>query len=117
MREAAADFAEGLVGQGRLLPREKGGLVELLLALPSAPLEFAESGKQVKVGPQEWLKGLLERMPVSVDYSERAAGAALPADDPQAIAQAAVELQDREAREGRTLSPAMAVRRVLGGVR
>ena len=76
-REKALEFAEGHVQAGRILPRQKTGLAELLLTLPEAPLEFAdgEGGQTVKAAPRTWLEQFLNDLPAQVDYSERTAGA------------------------------------------
>lgn len=119
-RAGVSEFAEGLVKAGRLLPRDRVAVVELMLALPAVPIEFAEGGTQRSVEPATLLRSILERLPVQVDFAERSAGAgasAVDTADPQAIAQAAEELMSTEAREGRHLSPAAAVRRVLGARR
>lgn len=74
-REKALEFAEGHVQAGRLLPRQKTGLVELLLALPDAPLAFADgdSGQTVSVAPRAWLQQFLNDLPAQVEFSERTA--------------------------------------------
>lgn len=114
-----ASFVESLVGDGaRVLPRDKAPLVELLSALPEQTLSFAEEGaaEPKTVDALGFLRDFLSRLPPQVDFAERAQTAEIPdTDDPRAIAQAAMELQSQEAREGRTLSPAAAVRRVLRG--
>ncbi|MFO7061953.1 peptidase, partial [Pseudomonas aeruginosa] len=47
-RNEIAEFAEGLVKSGQLLPRQKAAVIELLVNLPAdAPLEFAEGDGQV----------------------------------------------------------------------
>lgn len=73
-REVTA-FAEVQVKAGKILPRQQAGLIELLLALPEAPLEFAEAGRTVKTEPRAWLEQFLATLPAQVDYAERTAGA------------------------------------------
>jgi hypothetical protein len=72
-RKEAAEFAETHVKAGRLLPRQKASLTELLLALPVAPLEFADDGKTIKSSAREVLEHLIESLPVQVDFAERSA--------------------------------------------
>lgn len=76
-RDDAAEFAEQLVNDGKLLPRQKAGVVELLLAFPAGTvLNFAEAeGQDAKdTGAQEVLRALLTDLPVRVDFSEKSQG-------------------------------------------
>lgn len=75
-RRVAIEFAETHVKAGRLLPRQKAGLTELLLSLPAAPLEFADDGKTIKSSAREVLEHLIESLPVQVDFAERSAAEA-----------------------------------------
>lgn len=71
-RDDAASFAEQLVQDGKLLPREKEGVVALLLSLPaSAALNFAEGDTQVTKPAGEFLRGFLGNLPKRIDYSEK----------------------------------------------
>lgn len=79
-----AEFAEALVKDGKLLPRHKAPVVELLMALPAdKPLEFAEGEATVSKPGAEVLRGLLGDLPKQIDYQEkaRAEGAQTPAAD------------------------------------
>lgn len=80
VRADIAAFAEKLIGEGRLLPVDKPGLVEFVAGVPAdTVLEFAAvDGRTVKTAPRAWLEGFLKRLPVQVDYAERSAGAAAP---------------------------------------
>jgi len=72
-----AAFAETLVQEGRLLPRDKAGVVEFLAAIPAERvIEFADGGQVVKPTARAWLDDFLKRLPVQVDFGERTAGAA-----------------------------------------
>jgi len=77
-RAAAVAYADTQVQAGKILPRQKAGLVELLLALPDAPLEFAENGQTVKTEPRVWLEQFLTALPVQISYAEHSAGANAP---------------------------------------
>ncbi|WP_444811068.1 hypothetical protein ACT6SE_22105 [Stenotrophomonas sp. LC732] len=72
-REDAASFAETLVTEGKLLPRQKAGVVELLLALPAGgqALNFAEGDNQVSKPAEQVLRELLTAMPKAIDFSEK----------------------------------------------
>ncbi|ULU26600.1 phage protease [Dyella terrae] len=69
-RNDAADFAENLVKEGRLLPREKASVVELLLALPGAdaPISFAEGETTVSKPAADAFRELLKGLPTRVHY-------------------------------------------------
>lgn len=83
-QQAVADataFAERLVAEGRVLPADRSALVRLLVASPAeSVLEFADaSGQAVMTPTRDWLRGFLGRLPVQVDFAERApAGAEAP---------------------------------------
>ena len=113
-RADCLSFAEGLIKEGRVLPRERQGLVALLAGLSGEPhADFAEEGAADK--PQtsaDWLRGFLSRLPVQVDFSERTgAGAgdvnAKPAD--AEIARKARTYRDEQAKAGIAVSFAEAV--------
>ncbi len=114
-REVTA-FAEIQVKAGKILPRQQAGLIELLLALPEAPLEFAEAGQTVKTEPRAWLEQFLTALPAQVDYAERTAGTGgngPPMDeDPTAIARRAQAYLSEQTAAGVTLSFADAVHHV-----
>lgn len=71
-REDAASFAETLVTEGKLLPREKSAVVELLLALPGAdaPLSFAEGDATVSKPGGDVLRGFLGGLPKRIEYGK-----------------------------------------------
>lgn len=72
-REEAATFAAQLVDDGKLLPRHKAPVIELLLALPAdKPVEFAEGDGTVSKPGAEVLRELLGSLPEQVNYAEKA---------------------------------------------
>lgn len=71
-RDDAVSFAGQLVTDGRLLPRHKEPVVELLLALPAAPLSFAEGDATVSKPGAEVLRELLTSLPKQIDFAEKA---------------------------------------------
>lgn len=74
IRAADTAFAEALIKEGRVLPRDRAGLVAVLAALKGhAALEFAEGGEVVKRTPRAVLDQFLKALPVQVDFSERSA--------------------------------------------
>lgn len=76
-REDVAAFAEGLVTDGKLLPRNKAPVIELLLALPAGaqPLNFADGDTQVTKPAEQVLRELLDGMPKVVDFAEKSRAA------------------------------------------
>ena len=72
----AQNFAEQLVSQGRVLPRDEAPLAALLTTLPEdATVNFAEGDSEVvKPGPAAtFFRQFLSSLPVQVDFSERSA--------------------------------------------
>ena len=71
-REDAVAFAETLVADGKLLPRQKSSTVELLLAVPvGTALNFAEGDQQISKQAGDVLRALLTDMPKQVDFAEK----------------------------------------------
>lgn len=65
-------YVEGLVKDGRLLPRDQAPLVEFMAALDEATvIEFAEGSETKKEPRGKWLREFLGRLPQQVDYVER----------------------------------------------
>lgn len=66
----------GLIKEGRVLPKDKNGLLAYMSAdKPSDVIEFAENGAVVKQSSNDWLVGFLKALPVQVEFAELAAGA------------------------------------------
>ena len=85
-RQETVAFCEQLVTEGRLLPRDQEAMAQFMESLPTeATVTFAEGDSQVpRPGqPAAFLKQFLSRLPVQVDFSERAPGTG---DDPPATA-------------------------------
>lgn len=69
-----SSFAEELTDSGRLLPRDKDGLIAFMASIhPEATIEFAEGDATRKPATGEWLRTFLKELPVQVDYTERSA--------------------------------------------
>lgn len=118
-RTAVTEFAEGLVAHGKLLPRQKLPMVELILSLPAAPLEFAEGDQQVTKGGEEVLRDFLDSLPPQVDFAEKSRSSVrdLDVDDANAIAAKATAYQTEQRQAGREISISQAVSHVTKGVR
>ena len=75
--QANADFVEGLVQQGKVLPTEKTGIVAMMAALgQGAEIEFAEGDQVKKVNSLEYYKATLQARPKVIDFQERSGGQA-----------------------------------------
>lgn len=117
IRSEVANFAEMLIQQGRVLPRDKTGLVEFMAAIPAdSVLEFSEEGQISKPKARAWLDEFLKRMPVQVDFSERTAGnggdSISATDDPTVIARRAQSYLAEQTAAGVILNFAEAVHHV-----
>ena len=79
----ATDFAERLVSEGRILPRDQAPLTALLAAVPATgdpTVEFSEDGSAAATARPAgaYLRHLLAGLPVQVDYAERAGAGRTP---------------------------------------
>lgn len=91
-------FADALIQQGRLLPRDQPGVVELLNAVADlAPVQFAADGQGVEHTPRQWLEAFLKRLPVQVEYAERTRPDA-EADRPRVLSRRDFDALDPSAR-------------------
>lgn len=74
--KASKEFAESLVSDGKILPRDRDAVAQLLHVLPNeATVNFAEGdAEQVKDDKAStFLRDFLTRLPIQVDYAERSA--------------------------------------------
>lgn len=108
-----------LIAAGKILPKDKAGLVAFMEALPADGIvEFGEGDKKEKKPTIDWLRGFLSTLPKAVEFKERGAGGAdteLSADPLHKAAQLsrlAVEFQQSEQKAGRTVDIASAVAHV-----
>lgn len=73
-RTDATDFADQLVDQGKVLPKDKATVVELLLALPTdKPLSFADGDDQVEKPAADLFRAFLDGLPKQIEFGERSA--------------------------------------------
>ncbi|HBV4372326.1 TPA: peptidase [Klebsiella pneumoniae] len=116
-RTAIVGFADGLVKSGRLLPRQKNSVVEVLVNLSQEPVSFSEGDATVSKTPEELLREILSTKPAVVDFSEKSGTADEPVDfaDASALATAAQSYQAEQAKNGRTISMTDAVNHVTKG--
>ncbi len=69
-----ASFADQLMDDGKLLPRDRDGLVAFMAGLTdSDTVSFAEGETTVSKPCNEWLREFLQRLPQQVDFAERSA--------------------------------------------
>ncbi len=119
-RQAHADYAETLIGQGRLLPRERDGLLAFMDALPETELAFGEGDGAFKGLSETWLKRFLDGLPVQVDFAERAGPEGKPRPgrfsappehqvDPERLALHAQALAYQEAHQGTSYADAVTI--------
>lgn len=64
-------FAEQLVKDGRLLPKDKPGLVEFMGSLkPEVVLEFGEGEAKTKTALLSWFKSFMTALPKAIEFGE-----------------------------------------------
>ena len=113
-RTAIGAEIDELVKAGKVLPKDKPGLVAFMKPLPAdTKIEFGEGDKKVNTPSIDWLRGFLKTLPKAVEFKERAAGDDLPAEltAPQ-LAAKAIEFQEAERKAGREVSITAAVTHV-----
>lgn len=82
-RDEIASFAEGLVNDGKLLPRHQEGLVAFMAGLDDADtVSFAEGDGTIEKPGATWLREFLAELPQQVDFAEHSAAG----DDDEAAA-------------------------------
>ncbi len=115
-RRAAETELDAHIAAGRVLPAEKDGLARFMAGLASddgAAFTYAEGGAETKETPRVYFSSFLARLPKRIDYGETAGGGS-PADanDPAAVARAALTLMAADKTGGLTID--RAVRQVAG---
>lgn len=112
-RQNLAEFAESMIQQGKVLPRDKEGLVEFMAALDGEQvIEFGEGDSHVKATPGLWFMDFVKRLPTQVEFSEMGAGDGadeINLSDPIAISQAATAYQAAQRAKGVEVSDIEAV--------
>ena len=75
-------FVEGLIKDGKILPRDKENVVTLMsLVSDTTPVNFAENGESKQMSAIEAHKKFLEALPVRVDFSEKSKDDKVPSSD------------------------------------
>ncbi|MDH4182654.1 MAG: peptidase [Nitrospinota bacterium] len=70
----SGSFVEGLVREGKILPRHGAFLSSFLASLPAdGVVEFAENGSSIRKGLTPAFRDFLKSLPPIVDFSERSA--------------------------------------------
>lgn len=71
-RAELAAFADGLIAEGRLLPKDQAGVVAFLAALPAEQsVEFADAdGANISRPAVEWFQTFLKALPKQVEFGE-----------------------------------------------
>jgi hypothetical protein len=109
---ATSAFVESLVAEGKILPRDKDGLVAFMSAeKPADVIEFGEGDAKTKVAGLDWFqKEFLAKLPKQVEFGEIAGPGkeAKPVND-KAIAARAVAYQAKQLEFGVHVSIADAV--------
>lgn len=117
-RTEIAEFVEGLVKAGKVLPAHKAGLIAFMAGIAGAQVvEFGEGDKAVKKPGAAWLREYLAAQPKQVEFREIGTGDGSEAagDDAQSIANRALEFQESERAAGREISATAAVTHVTQG--
>lgn len=116
--QAHTDFAQRMVNEGRLLPRDQARAVSFMQALPASAsvVEFSEAGVESATPVVEVFKAFVAGLPHAIDFGERAGGdrivpvnAASAAD----IGAAAATFREQQSKLGRTVSIELAVQHVM----
>lgn len=117
-RKQHADFADSLVKDGKVLPKDRDGLIAFLQTISAdTVIEFGEGDKKQTPAATAWFAEFLKQLPKAIEFNERA-GSGMPAQlpsDPTAIASRAIAFQEQEAKSGRTINIAEAVAHVTAG--
>lgn len=116
-RDAIAAFADELVSGGRILPRQKNAVVEVLSGLSGEPVAFSDGSNTVTDTPEALLREILSTKPAVVEFAEKSPAGNDPVEfaDAGALAQAASAYQSEQAAKGHFISVTDAVNHVKGG--
>lgn len=116
-RDALAAFADELAGDGRILPRQKNAVVEVLSGLSCESVAFSDGTNTVTSTPEALLRDILSTKPAVVEFSEKSPASDDPVEfaDAGALAKAAGAYQSEQAAKGNFISVTDAVNHVKGG--
>ncbi|MEC5319031.1 hypothetical protein VSX61_08785 [Brenneria populi subsp. brevivirga] len=116
-RADIVSFADGLAKDGRILPRQKNSVVEVLVNLSAEPISFADGNATVSKTPEILLREILGDKPTLLDFSEKtppAGDGAVDFADAESIAAAAQAYQAEQQKLGRAISITAAVHHIKG---
>ena len=114
-RTEFAEFADKLIGDGKLLPVHKTTVVEVFMSLGNEPISFAEGDTTVNASCADLIKKVLSERPAFMNFSEKSAANdedEIDTQDPKAIAEAAAAYQKEQADKGNAISISQAVAHV-----
>ena len=114
-RTEFAEFADKLIGDGKLLPVHKTTVVEVFMSLGNEPISFAEGDTTVNASSADLIKKVLSERPAFMNFSEKSAAndeGKIDTQDPKAIAAAAAAYQKEQAEKGNVISISQAVAHV-----
>ncbi|QIM62988.1 peptidase [Pasteurellaceae bacterium Orientalotternb1] len=119
-QQAATDFAAQLVKDGKVLPAQKAGLIEVMVKLGNEPVSFSDGTQTISKSALDVLKEVLSQKPV--DFAEKAGEEGEPEEavdfaDPSAIANAAIGYQQEQANKGIHISMTDAVNHITKGAK
>ena len=114
-RTEFTEFADKLIGDGKLLPVHKTTVVEVFMSLGNEPISFSEGDTTVNSSPADLIKKVLSERPAFMNFSEKSAANdedEIDTQDPKAIAEAAAAYQKEQAEKGNVISISQAVAHV-----
>ena len=114
-RTEFTEFADKLIGDGKLLPVHKTTVVEVFMSLGNEPISFAEGDTTVNASSADLIKKVLSERPAFMNFSEKSAANdenEIDTQDPKAIAEAAAAYQKEQADKGNAISISQAVAHV-----
>ncbi|HGB3471670.1 TPA: hypothetical protein ACIVB1_001960 [Salmonella enterica subsp. diarizonae serovar 61:l,v:z35] len=116
-REEIVAFAGTLVTDGKILPRQKNAVVEVMMNLPGEALSFAEGDKTVNQTPEALLRDIFSTKPSMIDFAEKSGITGDPLDfaDAGSVADQAIAWQTEQKKLGRQVSVTEAVSHITGG--
>ncbi|WP_373840483.1 peptidase [Glaesserella sp.] len=118
--QSATDFAAQLVKEGKVLPAQKAGLIEVMVKLGNEPVSFSDGTQTISKAALDVLKDVLSQKPV--DFAEKSGEKgeqeeAVDFADAGSIANAATIYHKEQAGKGIHISMTDAVNHVMKGAK
>jgi hypothetical protein len=117
-KQAIAVDVEKLIAEGKVLPAEKGKLVNFMASIDAEHVfEFAEGGQTHSEPARDYLLGLLTSQPKRVDFNEHTKDEEddQEPDDAKTLANKALSYKEAQAKAGREMTITQAVADVMAG--